>query len=716
MKDYFFPVLLIFLFIIVFTDIMLAADSPDLVWLIIDQLGIEELRSARTPNLNYLQQVGAFSLMNVRTAGHLQPESTYLSAGAGKRSQGSKFSHTGKNLNSGVINDRIDELVTLNQKTDYHSHPGRLGRLARENDIKIAVLGNSDTASGKRRTIVSMLMDEEGIIPLGDVSHNLLQKIDKPWGVESDLEKLKSKYLEFNRTADAIVIETGDLSRIEEYSDLLTADQLFSEKVKALERMDQFVEFIIKSIELDRTQLGIIVPTPSSQSIKAGKKLSWVLLAGREYDQGWLTSLSTRRRGIITISDLLPTFLQTSGINAGGPPIYTWEDTHKTENVKTNWNDLQKMNNKITLISNLRPFFIKIFIGLQLFLIIMAVLSRALRNRDVNKGYLIIIQGMVEYLLMSLYLIPVNYLVISLLPLSQGWMLLLALVSLTIIMVFLLTRLIEPRLNAIIIITWVLYLLITIDLFLDNTIMADSLLGYSSIIGARYYGLGNEYMGLFLGCGLVGSTGLIELILRKRPDFQKLAKYLLTLFFGLTIYFIGAAQLGANFGGTITAIFVFSITWFKIMKKNFKKGNILLIVFFAATVLTGIIYLDYNEVFGPSSHIGRAIEPVLKGDWQQIFLIIYRKLSMNLKLLRWTIWTRVLLAFIFYLFFLFRYPVPSLKKTLREKPYLAAAFTGGLAGSIITMLVNDSGVVAAATILFYPVLILLDLISSYRYN
>jgi hypothetical protein len=120
-----------------------------------------------------------------------------------------------------------------------------------------------------------------------------------------------------------------------------------------------------------------------------------------------------------------------------------------------------------------------------------------------------------------------------------------------------------------------------------------------------------------------------------------------------------------------------------------------------------IIFLDFSGLTGSSSHIGNAAAKILQGNWQWIEDTIYRKMSMNLKLLRWTIWTRVLLAMIIYLIILVRKPLPKLKDFFEANPYLRAGIYGALAGCLITMFVNDSGVVAAATMLFYPVMSLL---------
>jgi len=41
--------------------------------------------------------------------------------------------------------------------------------------------------------------------------------------------------------------------------------------------------------------------------------------------------------------------------------------------------------------------------------------------------------------------------------------------------------------------------LIVGDIVLGNALMQVSILGYDPIVGARFYGIGNEYMGLLAG-------------------------------------------------------------------------------------------------------------------------------------------------------------------------------------------------------------------------
>ncbi|MFW6030687.1 MAG: hypothetical protein ACOCRO_10635 [Halanaerobiales bacterium] len=183
-----------------------------------------------------------------------------------------------------------------------------------------------------------------------------------------------------------------------------------------------------------------------------------------------------------------------------------------------------------------------------------------------------------------------------------------------------------------------------------------------------------------------------------------IVQYLLPFEYLIFVYFIAAGNLGANFGGMLTALFAFAFTYYY----SLKKGHVPIIIACFAIVLV-ILYLDYSGFFGISSHIGQAIERLFLADWQWVYNTILRKFSMNLKLLRWTIWTKVFLAMIIYLFFMVKKPNPQLKRFFKTYPYIKSAFYGALLASLLTMFVNDSGVVAAATILFFPVMSLLYL-------
>lgn len=697
-------VYILFLVIVIFFLVgEVKAGSLNMVWVIIDQISLDEIIAVDTPNIDYLQQKGAFGLMNVRTTGHLQPESTYLSAGSGNRCQGSKISQNGKKHGKGALNARILELQQLNEQTEYQAEIGRLGEISAKQGIKIAVLGNSDTILSENRTILTMVMDKRGFVPYASINKDILRMVNiktNPWGYVTDWEVFKKEFLNFTKIAQAIVIETGDMTRIEKYRGLVSNEKIRDEKTKALKRIDNFLGFILNEVNLEEVQIGIIVPTPPPPALEEGKRLSFLLVSGRDTKEGWLTSLSTRRKGIISITDLVSLFMQGNMVNLLSPSSEL--NNPEGENIgfinqKVDWLDLKELNEKIVIISNNRPIFVKGFILFQLFLILLSIIKIFFKKLF----RISIFQKVYEYLLLALSLVPLNYIFISNTGVQTFWQLFFLLIFITIVEIYILLSFVENKVKRILIPTGLLVIVIIFDLFIDFGLMADSLLGYSSVIGARYYGLGNEYMGLFIGSVLISSTGLLELKINWGKDILKSRIFLIPVLVIMT-YFIGAPVFGANFGGTITALFSGGITYYYLHRKY-----PLMLIFFSIVILIGIIYLNFSGYFGPRTHIGKAVELVLSRDWQEIKEIIFRKISMNVKLLRWTIWSRVLLAFIILLILLFKHPVPIFNRFLNSRPFLAAAFYGALFGSIVTMVVNDSGVVAAATLLFYPLLTLL---------
>ncbi len=110
-----------------------------------------------------------------------------------------------------------------------------------------------------------------------------------------------------------------------------------------------------------------------------------------------------------------------------------------------------------------------------------------------------------------------------------------------------------------------------------------------------------------------------------------------------------------------------------------------------------------------ASHIGRAWRTLTQqaGGSGQLAAIVLRKLAMNIRLLRYTAWTQVLIAFLVILGAMAAGARGAFQRFRRDHFGLYAAFMGGLAGALAAMAVNDSGVVACATLAMMPTLAML---------
>jgi hypothetical protein len=120
-------------------------------------------------------------------------------------------------------------------------------------------------------------------------------------------------------------------------------------------------------------------------------------------------------------------------------------------------------------------------------------------------------------------------------------------------------------------------------------------------------------------------------------------------------------------------------------------------------LVTGVLLYFLNNPGSDAavSHLGRTLELVRSDGLQELWNVALRKMQMNVKLLRYSLWSRVLFIFIFLITALYFYPVGLTKKIFEDKPGFKASLGGIIAGSFTAFLVNDSGVVAAATTMLY---------------
>jgi hypothetical protein len=135
----------------------------------------------------------------------------------------------------------------------------------------------------------------------------------------------------------------------------------------------------------------------------------------------------------------------------------------------------------------------------------------------------------------------------------------------------------------------------------------------------------------------------------------------------------------------------------------------LLLVSFMLVTGAFLYWLNLTTSDTPVSHLGRTLELVRCDGLAELWKIALRKMEMNMKLIRYSLWSRVLFLLIFLVTALYFYPVGLTRKIFIGKPGFKAALGGIIAGSFTSFLVNDSGVVTAATTMLYgglPLLLL----------
>lgn len=116
------------------------------------------------------------------------------------------------------------------------------------------------------------------------------------------------------------------------------------------------------------------------------------------------------------------------------------------------------------------------------------------------------------------------------------------------------------------------------------------------------------------------------------------------------------------------------------------------------TLIVGSLLTDE-----PLTHIGRVAEQIVTGQWEEVGRMLERKIAMNVRLIRVSIWSKVFVVSLIVLGLLALWNDRFLRHLARDTPFMVKGFSGVIAGSLAGLVLNDSGIVTAATCIIFLV-------------
>ena len=230
--------------------------------------------------------------------------------------------------------------------------------------------------------------------------------------------------------------------------------------------------------------------------------------------------------------------------------------------------------------------------------------------------------------------------------------------------------------------------LIVLDIVNSSKMLKNSVLGYDPIIGARYYGIGNEYMGIVAGSTVIALCSLIE---RYKPPL-----WAVVLIFGAVVIAVGCPAFGANLGGAISCFVTFSFFLLRLFGIKTGIKQLLAVGLTLAEVLVVFLLVDILLI-DDCTHLAAAAQGALKTGPSSLIPILQRKAAMNAKLFRFNIWTKMLITVITVTGVLFYRPVGIFKRIFIKYPVYTMGWSSLTVAATVGMAVNDSGIVASAT-------------------
>lgn len=677
----------------------------------VDRLTISDVVE-NDPVFKTLTGRGALGLVSTAVDGNVVPDSTFASIGSGVPLNASGTASRGMNDDellqglparevfrhrtgmvppeNSVLQLDIARIRKLSQNSPYSAPPGYLGTILRENGYPVRVFGNSDITNSPKRPAVGMAMDSRGVVPNGDVGGGtLLSDPGFPGLWRTDYDALLHMLAREERPG-LTVVELGDLERLEKLGNYMEEEVMKAKRLESMTRIAGFIQSVIQMSNPETDRILVISPTPRGNNVGSTNYVTPVIALGAGMEPGLLTSPATRRPGIIKNTDLAPTVLSHFNIDVPAQMPGRSMQVIPMNNAPAG---LQQLYAGLELTYEARPPVLRYYVFIQLVLVILSLAAILIPGRRT-------LMLVLKPLLLAVMSVPLALLLLPLLPHNTMGALVVQLVAVTTgitVLIHLWLRNYENELDPFIFISLLTALCIMVDLLLGAPLQKNSLLGYDPVVGARFYGIGNEYMGVLLGSTIIGTTALATRLSAGR----RIMLPAIGGFYLLTLYLIAAPQLGTNVGGSIAGAGSFLVTWLLLARVKFNIQTALKTAGAVGLVLLGLIFYDLQRPVENQSHIGRTAELILKGGFGEATNIIQRKLSMNIKLLRYTIWSRIFLASLFSLAILFYRPVGVMQSINTRYPELYRGFVGVVTASLLALAFNDSGVVAAATAMIF---------------
>ncbi len=423
-----------------------------------------------------------------------------------------------------------------------------------------------------------------------------------------------------------------------------------------IENLDNRRALLKDYINTFRNNNILVIPRSMNKSMGSlfNKNLTPILYL-KDGQNGLLTSNSTRREGIITVEDLNSEILDIYGYK--GNNIGHLIKFDETKDVLTVGNNLYNRIFNLLLIAIVFQTFVYLNQGYVCFNIIK---KRDLKtSRYTNRFILINIIVALILSLFNLHKYLIVYLIVNLL--------LTYLLSLN-------KRYLKDEIG---LISTIIYLLISLTIFLRPNAIYNSYLGFNNLFyGARYYGFNNGIMGIYLVSSILAFYYLNRFV--KNRFYSNL---LLLGIFGLNIIVLSTRN-AANTGGFITSvILLLTMIYLKFFEKKIDFKKVILLILIGIIIFTLNIYFDGK---GSQGHAFNFFRRIKESGISEFINMTTNKL---VELVKYTLlppFSIIIVAQIFSIRELTKYMSRKLKRVSGIIFFI----------SIIAFLINDTGMIS----------------------
>lgn len=677
----------------------------------IPRLSWDDVGTGRLPTLDRLIDEGASAATSVRTLSP-RPNVTegYATLGAGTRvaaedvggfafdaesvleggTAGQALARrTGREFDGEVAVVGGPATRKLNNGRYLTSHPGALADALHAADKKTAVIGNADTgySLGERASLLrpaaAAVMDGGGRVDVGAVSRDLLRPDpDAPFGYSADRRQLLVELDRALGAADVILVDPGDIDRAAEFAPLASAAVGDAARRRALTSTDGLLAEVVERLPDDALLVVVSVVPPTREW-----RLTPTVLFGEGVPRGYLHSPSTRRAGVVTLTDVAPTVLASLGIDPPegmiGQPL-----RYRPGNV-----DLDRFRTLDRDAAYREGIYLPLtltYIILQALLYLLAIVAFGRLGGAGRAGRPLraMVLGIAAYPLATFVFRAIPD-VAELGPAGVA-----VLVGIDVAIVALAGRARRHPLSPL---AWILgatVVVLALDVATGARLQTSSLLGYSLHTAARFTGLGNTAFAT-----LASTTVLLGAIHVAYAPRRREAVLATACLFAFVVILDGAPSLGSDVGGILTLVPVFGLTLLVLSGRRVGARAVVVAGAVTAVALAVATGIDLLRPASTRTHLGRLAADIGTNGFGAFTTTARRKLAVNFRSYRspWS-WTVVIVAV--YMLYVLGW-ARGWKELLPPGSAVRAGVVGALAAGLLGYAVNDSGVVVTAVVFVY---------------
>ncbi|MEX2459460.1 MAG: hypothetical protein WD770_10810 [Actinomycetota bacterium] len=534
----------------------------------------------------------------------------------------------------------IELVLRANARADVRATPGLLGSALRDAGLRASVA----SLDGYRSRLAPLVaMDEEGVVDAG-----FIMAPARPRSIGRALDRALA-------SGDLVTVDGGEGT---------DARAILPEVLARVRPGDALV---------------VMGADPPEDTLREHTWLSPVLAMGGGLEPGTLTSPSTRRDGVVSNVDVLPTVLAWLGVDVPDGLVGQRFET------RANAEPLAATSESFHAYERLARHRGEAFRLVIVFAIVAmaAAAVTGLRRREPGAR----LPGWVRTGLFAAAAVPLVMLLEPLVAFESLSATLATIVGGSLAVGVAFAALVRRDFAGFAVLGGASLVILLADVLVGSPLGARSLLGFTVAGGTRFYGLASEEMGVALG-GLLLVLGHVR---DARPGLRRVA-YAGAV---VSVMVLAAPPFGAKFGMLLTAVPALAVAWTIFEGRRMTRETVLLV---AAVLIAGVGLATAAGLLAGAegSHIGLETRAVGESGAGALLSVLLRRAGVALRLL-FTFWSWLVLAGVGVAVFVgvLRRRAPAGSNV---RPGVRGAAVGALAAGVTGLLFNDAGAVIVATL------------------